>query len=76
MVNLQAAHGQGRKGGTPAALNDDEIDNTRQMVVRTDRKAKIIASMHGIKISTLYKYFPRGRATLSHSKAAKGDKGS
>jgi len=67
-AGLAAARAQGRTGGRPSALDDDGIEKIRQMLSGTTIPVKDIAEQHGIKPSTVYKYFPGGRAALAQSK--------
>jgi DNA invertase Pin-like site-specific DNA recombinase len=66
-AGLDAAAAQGRKGGRPTALDEAGIDSVRQMLAGTTIPVKDIAAQHGIKPSTVYKYFPGGRAALTGS---------
>lgn len=66
-AGLAAAREQGRTGGRPVALDEDGIDSVRQMLAGTTIPVKDIAVQHGIKPSTVYKYFPGGRAALNSS---------
>jgi len=70
-AGLDAAAAQGRKGGRPAALNTEQMESIRQMLAGTTISVKEIADKHGIKPSTVYKYFPGGRSALSPRTASK-----
>ena len=66
-AGLEAAAAQGRKGGRPAAFNAEQMESVRQMLAGTTLPVKEIAAKHGVKPSTVYKYFPGGRAALQAS---------
>lgn len=66
-AGLAIAREQGRVGGRPPALDEDGIDSVRQMLSGTSLSVRAIAAHHGIKPSTVYKYFPGGRAALEQT---------
>jgi DNA invertase Pin-like site-specific DNA recombinase len=56
LAGLQAARAQGRRGGRPKALNDDQIQEAYQLYDDREYTVKQICEMLGISKPTLYSY--------------------
>jgi DNA invertase Pin-like site-specific DNA recombinase len=56
LAGLQAARAQGRRGGRPKALNDDQLQVAYQLYDDREHTVKQICEMLGISKPTLYSY--------------------
>jgi len=63
-IGLAAARDQGRVGGRPKALSDEQHSKIEQMIVGTTLPFGEIATQFKVSVATLYKAFPGGRAAL------------
>ncbi len=64
LAGLEAARKQGRVGGRPPALSDEDMTKAKAMLRDPDITTKQVAETLGVSVSTLYKYIPGGRGAL------------
>ncbi|MEO1286389.1 MAG: recombinase family protein [Chloroflexota bacterium] len=62
LAGLEAARKQGRVGGRPRALLEDDIIKAKAMLRDPEISAKEVAETLGVSISTLYKYVPKAKS--------------
>lgn len=61
LAGLEAARKQGRVGGRPRSLSDEDILKAKAMLRDPDISAKEVATTMGVSVSTLYKYIPKAK---------------
>ena len=61
LAGLAAARSQGRQGGRPKAMSDDDRQMVESLLRDTDIPLAKIAKQTGVAVSTIYKEFPGGR---------------
>ena len=64
LAGLAAARSQGRQGGRPKAMSDDDRQMVESLLRDTDIPLARIAKQTGVAVSTIYKEFPGGRGAL------------
>ena len=70
MAGLASARERGRMGGRPPALSDADIAAAKAMLADPAITAKDVAKRMNISVSTLYRYLPAARATITRGEAA------
>lgn len=70
LAGLQTARAQGRRGGRPKALNDDQIQEAYQLYDDREHTVKQICEMLGISKPTLYSYLRLRKGRVSQNKSA------
>ncbi len=70
LAGLAAARSQGRQGGRPKAMSDDDRQMVESLLRDTDIPLARIAKQTGVAVSTIYKEFPGGRGALRESASA------
>jgi len=73
LAGLQAARAQGRQGGRPIALNDDQIQEAYQLYDEREHTVKQICEMLGISKPTLYSYLRLREPKSFKSKSPNSD---
>lgn len=63
-IGLEAARAQGRVGGRPKLLTNDQLKEIEETIIGTPRPFLKISKQYGVSVATLYKAFPGGRAAL------------
>ncbi len=69
-AGLRAARERGRVGGRPRSLTDADIAAARALLADPSITAREVARRIGVSVSTLYKYLPAARATITHKEPA------
>lgn len=62
MAGLASARKQGRVGGRPRSLSDEDIIKAKAMLRDPEISAKSIAEVFGVSVSTLHKYIPKAKS--------------
>lgn len=70
MAGLKAARAQGRVGGRPRSLKDDDIAAARALLADPSITTRQVAERLGVSVSTLYKHLPAARATVTRGEPA------
>jgi DNA invertase Pin-like site-specific DNA recombinase len=73
LAGLQAARAQGRRGGRPKALNNDQIQEAYQLYDDREYTVKQICEMLGISKPTLYSYLRLREERMGESKSVKSE---
>ncbi|MBL1435518.1 MAG: recombinase family protein [Rhodobacteraceae bacterium] len=63
-IGLDAARAQGRVGGRPKLLTDDQLKDIEETIIKTAQPFSKISTQYAVSVATLYKAFPGGRAAL------------
>lgn len=67
MAGLASARAQGRTGGRPPALSEDDLAIARALLRDPAITMEQVAKRLETSVSTLYRYFPGGRGALSET---------
>ena len=73
LAGLQVARAQGRPGGRPKALNDDQIQKAYQLYDDREHTVKQVCEMLGISKPTLYSYLKLREPKSFKSKSSNSD---
>lgn len=66
-AGLEAARARGRVGGRPRSLDERKIRAARAMLAAGDLTVAEVAAQVGVAPSTIYRYLPGGRSSLSEA---------
>jgi DNA invertase Pin-like site-specific DNA recombinase len=69
-AGLAAARERGRIGGRPPALKDGDVAAAKALLADPGITAKDVAKRLGVSLSTLYRYLPAARATITRGEAS------
>jgi DNA invertase Pin-like site-specific DNA recombinase len=64
-AGLAAARQRGRVGGRPPALKDADVAAAKVLLADPGVTARDVAKRFGVSLSTLYRYLPAARATIT-----------
>lgn len=70
VAGLAAARARGRTGGRPPALSDTDIAAAKALLADPAITSKQVAQRLGVSLSTLYRYLPAARATITRREEA------
>jgi DNA invertase Pin-like site-specific DNA recombinase len=67
-AGLEAARANGRFGGRPRALNDDDLAAARALLADQSISVSEVARRVGVSTGTLYRYLPAARGSAGESR--------
>jgi len=65
MAGLVAARAKGNVGGRKRAMNTDDLEAAKTMLMNDKLSISQIAKRLGVSLATLYRYFPGGRSEIN-----------